>query len=1178
MHRDNNVDVLDNLFHFKYHNINGLGDKLSHDDIICDVKKRHLTIFSEAMKGPDFEHSIDGYSVKSLSHSSHEKCKHRIPGGFVMVVKNSIKKHVKIVKHNDHALWIKISNLINSPVENVYICAVYIPHEKSVLRDQDNDEICSIQNDIEHFSSTGIIYPIGDWNSRVGDLIDFVKNNSSNSGISPAVEPRRLNIDKKVNHNGRKLISLCKTTGHKIQNGRINPSETNTFTCYRHNGQSAVDYLLSRKEDAYLIKQFKIHPRTVDSDHCAITFSLPSIAKNGRNNVNKKRPRRKRKIARYKFDKSRLSDYHSKLISSECKNRFDDFLCSIISEEKSHGQVINDFYDCIAPPIKDTFDKVKNKQFTRFPQNDWFDEECKQLKRRVNGKLSVNPWCPEVDALKKEYHRVTQQKKRNRKRDISKKAHDLKAKNSQDFWNFWKAHVTQKPKINPDIGLETFTEHYKNVANNHLTENDSNYNHEIMRKIEKLMSEINIDKELNTYIDSPTFDCLNAPVSEEEIINVLKGTKNKKAVGSDGLASEFFKYSDGHLNGPLTALFNFILNTGEYPDQWSEGLINPIHKKKSKSDPGNYRKVTVLPALGKLFDTIINSRLTTMKEVLETNDPLQFGFKKKHGSIDNAFILDSIIDICMKRGRPTYVCYIDLKSAFDMIIRSALLFKLRRQGIKGKLFSVITSMFKKATSTVKWDGQLGETFDNICGVLQGGVSSPQLYKVFLEDLVRYLDTSYGVKINEKMICHLLLADDLALISESRYGLQQLLYGFQNFCKQWHLVVNMDKTKFSIFNDKLICSPDTTPILYNNEEVKQTSDYVYVGINVSTDKKRFASHLENVADSANKAIFAAMSLAKNAIGGEMSALTYLHIFDTQIRPILEYGSVIWFNNQSIEVLEKVQTKYLKRALGVGDSTPHLALYGDTGKFPLLLRQRYAFLKFWVRLTQMSQGTILRDIYEEHMLLNTPYMVKVRSALEVTGIIPDELPIVNKENTNFFLRIIRNNNELIFKSMWYNEINDTENNPMLRFYKYFKTEFKPESYIKLISNRRLQKCLSQFRLSSHCLRIHKGRQERDKFGRNTPSNKRFCLSCGSSQIDDELHLIFTCTTHNNERESMFSKLQNYLNPNQTHSLSNTDLLNLIINSSDGSVLYELSKFLSTAFRKRKLEYLDRMNGIE
>ena len=76
----------------------------------------------------------------------------------------------------------------------------------------------------------------------------------------------------------------------------------------------------------------------------------------------------------------------------------------------------------------------------------------------------------------------------------------------------------------------------------------------------------------------------------------------------------------------------------------------------------------------------MNCRLTTIKEFMQSFDRLQFGFKEKHGSVDNAFILNSIIEINKIRGRPTYVCYIDLKSAFDMIIRAALLWKLCQCG------------------------------------------------------------------------------------------------------------------------------------------------------------------------------------------------------------------------------------------------------------------------------------------------------------------------------------------------------------------------------------------------------------------------------------------------------------------------------------------------------------------
>ena len=1129
------------------------------------------------MKGPSFEYDIEGYSVQSYPHSKHEKCKRRVPGGFVLIVKDTIKKHIKVVKQNDHVIWLRLNNLIEGKMNTFYICAVYIPHERSILRDLDMNEIESVQNDIEQFSNMGIVYPLGDWNSRTGDLPDF-ESKKFTMNLPPFLnqqsqDSRRLNVDKTINSHGRKLINLCRASGYQIQNGRLN-EKSNVFTCHRHNGQSVVDYLLAKSDYVHLIKNFDIQPRTVNSDHCAITFSLPLKTRVQNITSDKPEPAVRRSIKRYKFDKSRETSYHEHLSNEESKNRFDEFLCSIVSNELTHDKVIDNFYDCIMPSIKGSFRTVKNKKKQKFPTNDWFDQECKELKRKANDMFKIDSLNEEAVNVKKEYQRVRQRKKRARKKLVSKNAHDLKVDKPQDFWDYWKSFTQKKGSGDSEIEVENFTDFYKNVAENHLTAGDNNYNHELMRKIEVLVSEVDIDREMNDYIDNPVFDCLNGPITTEEIEKALKRTKNKKAAGCDGLVSEFFKYSNGHLDGPLTALFNFVLNSGEYPDQWSEGIINPIHKKKSKTDPGNYRKVTVLPALGKMFDIILNSRLTTMKDIMQSYDRFQFGFKEKHGSVDNAFILDSIIEISKSRGRPTYVCYIDLKSAFDMILRAALLWKMRKQGIKGKFFAIISSMFKKATSTVKWAGQLGETFENICGVLQGGVSSPQLFKIFLEDLVNYLDKSCGISIGKEVICHLLLADDLALLSETRAGLQRLLDGFSNFCKQWHLVVNMDKTKFSVFNKHLAFKSRTNSIFYNDEEVKETDDYVYVGINFSTAKNRFQTHLENVADSANRAIYGAMSLARNACGGELSALTHLHIFDTQIRPILEYASPIWFTNKSLAVLENIQIKFLKRSLGVGNATPHLAVYGDTHKYPLLLRQQYSFLKYWARLSQMPEDSVLYSIYAEHQSLNTSYIKRVKSTLQAAGIISDNLPIVSNHDTSFFLKHIKHNLEFLYKTNWHAEINDSEKNPMLRFYKTFKTSFEPEPYIKLISDRKIQKSISQYRLSSHCLRIHKGRQERDKNGKKTPANNRFCLSCKSGEIDDEIHLFTKCKTHDPEREIFLANIQSHITLDPSVS-ANIESLNHILRSDNKKVLFELGKFLKLSFIKRKLEQQNCVN---
>ena len=102
------------------------------------------------------------------------------------------------------------------------------------------------------------------------------------------------------------------------------------------------------------------------------------------------------------------------------------------------------------------------------------------------------------------------------------------------------------------------------------------------------------------------------------------------------------------------------------------GVINHLHKRESPAVPENYRKITVAPAIGKIFDGILNNRLQFAMECLGTGDPLQNGLKPGASAIDNIFILNGIIDKCNANGRPLYTCVVDFRSAFDLINRSAL--------------------------------------------------------------------------------------------------------------------------------------------------------------------------------------------------------------------------------------------------------------------------------------------------------------------------------------------------------------------------------------------------------------------------------------------------------------------------------------------------------------------------
>ena len=506
----------------------------------------------------------------------------------------------------------------------------------------------------------------------------------------------------------------------------------------------------------------------------------------------------------------------------------------------------------------------------------------------------------------------------------------LHERDPQGYWQFWKRHrpwTQNYDWLDPSI----FTAYYKNMETKPIGEL---FNNQFMADIEDFIAQYKEGSVLNT--NCVLDDILNAPIKLEETLASLKRMKTNKAAGTDGIPVELYKYCGDILSQPLTALFNHVMNTSSYPGAWCEGVINPLHKRESPAVPENYRNITVTPAIGKIFDGILNNRLQFAKECLGTGDPLQNGFKPGASAIDNIFILNGIIDKCNANGRPLYTCFVEFRSAFDLINRSALLFKLMNKGYTGKFLSVIQSMFQNATSRVKWGGVLGEIFENLYGVLQGGVLSPNFFNIFLEDLPDYISREKGVYISHTKIPYLLFADDLVLMSESPTGLQKLMRGLENFCSQWHMVVNVTKTKVVVFNERF-ASSSAHPFVFNGNEVPNSKHYNYLGVTFSNSGNRFGDYYELKYGKVLRAIYASRTLACNAIGPNIPITVLCKIFDTRIQPIIDYGSEVCYNRKSNNRLESLHLTYLKRALGVKLQTSNLAIYGETGRYPLKVRQ-------------------------------------------------------------------------------------------------------------------------------------------------------------------------------------------------------------------------------------------------
>ena len=209
-------------------------------------------------------------------------------------------------------------------------------------------------------------------------------------------------------------------------------------------------------------------------------------------------------------------------------------------------------------------------------------------------------------------------------------------KNLNECWKYWK-RLNPAKTTSYKIDIDDFTKFYEN---SNSTCRSQYVDTSFMDKIEKVMISIN-----SSSFQTPELydDILNGPISPTEISLALKKAKNNKAGGGDGFSVEFFKYSNGALENTLCALFNYIFDTGDYFVEWATGQIAPIHKKSARSDPTKYRKITLLPALGKIFESVLNNRLRYCRKINIDEDPFQNGFKEGARATDNIFILNGVI-------------------------------------------------------------------------------------------------------------------------------------------------------------------------------------------------------------------------------------------------------------------------------------------------------------------------------------------------------------------------------------------------------------------------------------------------------------------------------------------------------------------------------------------------------
>ena len=1132
-------------------NVGGISSKFRYKVLSNYIEKCHIIFFSETRLQRIPKSEFTGYDIFSFKQKTRMH-------GLSLLLKNDTFPYKQTLKGKSKCvLWI----LLGSSEHKLYfiVGSVYIPGYNSKFADQSDFDIISedILSFREKYNCPFLL--MGDYNARTGNLGDFVDL------TDPTVTTYRCNSDKKVDTYGRNLIRMCKELDLRIVNGSYgSDSQVGAFTCHKPTGKSCVDYCVVSPCLLDCISDFFVDTfdRFLSDVHSPICLDLKNVP------LVKNAPVTNENCEKISYKSSWKPEYKTRYKNSFVENDIMAISENILSRELSPnpskeeiGKLVTDLTAVIVNPAKQVglckkivSKKVKHR---KSPNQSWFNSECeekrkkffkaKNLVRKAKTPVEKDRCVAEMDREGKEYKSFISANQNAFTRELHKNLRSLHRHHPKEYWSILK-NSDSTPKSEPKVPLSDFEKHFIRLNRGEQMEtNQFDFSGIDLLSVE----EFNLDFTL------------------DEISKNIKVLKNNKSEGADFVKNEYLKNCPQSVIILIVRLFNLILQTGHVPYEWCVGLIVPIFKKKgSHFDPNNYRGITLLSCLGKLFTLCLNARLTKFVTDRHIIGEEQTAFREGYSTMDNVFVLNEIINIYLHNHKRLYCCFIDYQKAFDTINRSALWGKLIENGINGKIFRVIYNMYDSAKSCVKEESMVSGLFACNVGVRQGENLSPLLFAIFLNDFEKSLSTKYNglttitelsrILSNDDInffinMYTLLYADDTLVFAESPEEMQLALNEVGVYCQTWGLSIHPDKTKIVIFSRGKVRTAYNFKI--SNLDVATSSEYEYLGIFFNFSGS-FGKAINERITPARKAMF---GLNEKAVNLLLPPDIHIDLFEKMIAPIFLYGCEVW-GYGNVEPLEIFYRGFIKRVLGLHRSTPNCIVYGEVGKYPVIHRVYLRMISFWVKISEGKptklSSIIYRLIYKLHLSgsYDSPWLMCIKRVLcnSGKGNFWFEQELLTPKT--FMKNEISLNLQAQFLQWWDAEIERNRRCLVYRIIKdncIFKTNndfvFQPYlSYLNYLDRR----ALAKFRTGSHTLPVTKGRFREGGGGVDVK-----CKYC-KNDICDEFHVLFICKEFEEPRKKFLKKYY-IVKPStlKMHSLFN----------SNRKVISNLAKFIRIILSK-------------
>lgn len=392
-----------------------------------------------------------------------------------------------------------------------------------------------------------------------------------------------------------------------------------------------------------------------------------------------------------------------------------------------------------------------------------------------------------------------------------------------------------------------------------------------------------------------------------EVKKVIKNLKNKKSVGYDEVPISLLKTAVHEIAEPIAHIINLTFLTGVYPEALKLGYVRAIYKKNEKNKIENYRPITLLSNINKIFEKIVYERIVTYLEIQKILTDRQSGFRRGKNTVRAVYQALKDILNSLNENKETVALCLDLSKAFDSVDHPTLSSKLSRYGIRGVALSLVQSYLSNRKQRVVETDMKGNLIKSddltvLRGVPQGSILGPLLYILYVNELPNIVSQNI-----------VMYADDTSMIisertrNECETRVKESMNELEDWFSKNNLLLNIEKTQLINFSRK--GNPENFEIEYNNKIVKPCKSISFLGVTIDC-RLDWKEHTEQLCLGLARHSYA-LKILSRSVSEEVAMLAF-HAF---VQSKVSYGVVFWGGASCMQRVLILQKRCLRSVCGL-----------------------------------------------------------------------------------------------------------------------------------------------------------------------------------------------------------------------------------------------------------------------